>query len=222
MAFTTDRPLTYLITSGELTTDASDSLSFESLLTLVHAAVRAQISFIQLREKDLPARALYELAREAARITRGSLTRLLVNDRADIAHTSGADGVHLTTRSLSAAIVRRTFGNQEFLIGISAHSLDEAAQARNDGADFATFSPIFDTPSKRHYGLPPVGLDALRRAAHTLAPFPLIALGGITTENAALALQAGAHGIAGIRLFADADNLEIIVRTISNFDPEQR
>lgn len=182
------------------------SKEFRGILKLVRAAVEARISLIQLREKKLPAKTLYELALRSAEITRGTDTRLLVNDRADIARAARADGVHLATRSIEASVIRRTFGAR-FLIGVSTHSLAEAQKARDDGADFAVFGPIFDTASKRIYG-PPVGIERLGEAAGTLSPFPIIALGGITLENAAYALGAGASGIAAIRLLFDAQNLK--------------
>lgn len=208
-----EAPLLYLITSGETTPATSEqSPEFSRLLALCEAAVSAGFSLIQLREKSLSARLLYELSVRAARLTKGSRTRLLVNDRADIARASGADGVHLTTRSLEAGVVRRAFGD-DFLIGVSTHTLAEAGAARQGGADFATFGPVFDTPQKRVYG-PPVGLAKLSEAAGSLAPFPLIALGGITSENAGAALGAGAHGIAAIRLFGDAHKLRSIVESL--------
>lgn len=207
-------PILYLITSGETTPATTEaSAQFTRLLALVSAAVAARVSLIQLREKNLSARTLYELTTRAARLTKGSATRLLVNDRADIAHASGADGVHLTTRSLSTNVVRRAFGD-EFLIGVSTHSLEEAREARDGGADFATFGPLFETDSKRAYG-PPVGLAPLSEAARSLAPFPLLALGGITSETeVAAALRAGAQGIAAIRLFNDASALQETARSL--------
>lgn len=204
----------YLITSGETnraTTPASEE--FAEILTLVRLAVAARISLIQLREKSLTPRALYELTSRAASITRNSETRLLVNDRADIAGAAGADGCHLTTRSLEAGIVRRAFG-QGFLIGVSAHSLEEALAARDGCADFATFGPVFETTSKRIYG-PPVGLEKLGEAARTLAPFPLIALGGITRASVRQVLRSGASGIGAIGLFSDTERLPEIVREIN-------
>lgn len=193
-------PISYLITSGATTPQTTpDSEDFRRLLALVSVAVRERVSLVQLREKNLSARTLFQLTTEAARITRDSATRLLVNDRADIARAARADGVHLTTRSLSAAVVRRAFGT-EFLIGVSTHTLAEARAARDDGADFAVFGPVFDTPSKRALGQP-LGLGQLTMAANVVKPFPLVALGGITPETMASALQAGATGIAGIRLF---------------------
>lgn len=206
-------PITYLITSGTTRPGSTPSSEdFRRILALVAAAVEQGISLIQLREKNLSARTLFQLTAQAAGITRGSNTRLLVNDRADIARAARADGVHLTTRSLSAAIVRRTFG-QELLIGASTHSLTEARAARDDGADFAVFGPIFETPSKQAYG-PPLGLEKLIEAASFLKPFPLVALGGITRDNAVATLRAGAAGIAGIRLFSDLENLRMMTSVL--------
>ena len=200
------RPITYLITGGETSSAARPGgEEFRRLLALVGAAVAARVTLVQLREKNLSGRALYELASAAAGLARGSRTRVLVNDRADIARAAGCDGVHLTTLSLAPRAVRRAFG-EGFLIGVSAHTPAEARAARDGGADFAVFGPVFDTPSKRAYG-PPAGLEALRGAAWELAPFPVVALGGVTTENAADVLRAGAAGVAGIRLFAGGQNL---------------
>jgi len=152
---------------------------------------------------------LYELAARAAALTRGSFTRLLVNDRADIAQAAGADGVHLTASSLEASIVRTTFG-ADFLIGVSTHSLAEARAARDGGADFAVFGPVFETAAKLTYG-EPAGLEKLAEAAHELSPFPIIALGGITLTNAPNCLDAGASGIAGISLFNQCSDLHRVV-----------
>ena len=200
------RPITCLITSGETTSATTDeSDEFKAILSLVRSAVAARVTLVQLREKNLNARTLYELSSRAAVIARGSRTRVLVNDRADIARASGCDGVHLTTRSLDPTVVRRAFG-PDFIIGVSTHSLQEARAARAAGADFALFGPVFDTPAKRDYG-PPVGLAALRTAARTLAPFPLVAIGGIAEDNLREVLRAGAAGIAAIRFFADGQSL---------------
>ncbi|HYG81337.1 MAG TPA: thiamine phosphate synthase [Pyrinomonadaceae bacterium] len=207
------QPIIYLITSGATTPSATPAAEdFQNVLRLVTSAVRAGVSLVQLREKRLTARALYELTARSADLVRGTETRLLVNDRADIARAAGADGVHLTTRSLQASIVRQTFG-PDFLIGVSTHTPAEAGAAREQGADFAVFGPVFDTPSKRAYGRP-VGLEPLREVAQKLSPFPLIALGGVTLDNAPSALDAGASGVAAIRLFADPEQLAQTVGTI--------
>jgi thiamine-phosphate pyrophosphorylase len=200
------KPITYLITSGETTaTTTSLTENFSLILKLVEAAVASGISLVQLREKNLTARVLYQLASHAVEITCGSSTRLLVNDRADVASAAGADGVHLTTRSLTPSIVRRAFG-QEFLIGVSTHLLGEARAARASGADFVVFGPVFETASKGSFG-EPVGLAELNSVASELLPFPVIALGGVTVDNAVDCLRAGASGVAGISLFKDPVSL---------------
>jgi thiamine-phosphate pyrophosphorylase len=208
-------PITYLITGGgtnSSTAPASDE--FVALLRLVERATQARVALVQIREKALTARVLFQLASRASRLTRGSETRVLVNDRADIARASGCDGVHLSARSLEAGVVRRAFG-EDFLIGVSAHTREEASGARAGGADFAVFGPVFDTPSKRAYG-PPVGLESLKEVARALAPFPLVALGGVTEENAGACLASGAEGVAAIRLFADGQNLARAVHLIED------
>jgi len=211
----TIKPLSYLITDGATTPATTPSSEeFTRLLALVRAAVRARVSLIQLREKLLRPRVLYELTARAAELSGGTSTRLLINDRADIARAAGADGVHLTTQSLSTAVVRRAFG-ETFLVGVSTHSLAEATAVRAAGADFAVFGPIFDTPSKRAYG-PPPGLAGLRAAAQALAPFPLLALGGVRLGNISAALGAGARGVAAIRLFGEAKNLKEVVSLIES------
>jgi thiamine-phosphate pyrophosphorylase len=146
---------------------------------------------------------LYELAPRAAAITRGTATRLLVNDRLDIARAAGADGVHLTTRSLPAKVVRSICGDH-FLIGVSTHSLETALNARAEGADAIVFGPVFDTESKRAFG-EPQGLEKLHEATTALTGFPVIAIGGIDLDNAADCFRAGASGIAAIRLFMNTD-----------------
>jgi thiamine-phosphate pyrophosphorylase len=212
------RPITYLITSGETNsaTGPADE-EFRRLLALIESAVAARVTLVQLREKSLTARALYELSKAAAHIARGSSTRVLVNDRADVARAAGCDGVHLTTSSLDAAVVRRVFG-EEFLIGVSTHTLVEARGARDGGADFAVFGPVFDTPSKRAYG-PPAGPEALSEAARELSPFPIVALGGIEEGNVRDALRAGAMGVAGIRLFSNGQNLTRTMHLIGQAHP---
>jgi thiamine-phosphate pyrophosphorylase len=206
MALLLPKPILYLITRGataEATTSASKE--FHWVLDQVSAAVAAGVQLIQLREKRLTARVLFELTARAAEITRGTSARLLVNDRADIAAGAGADGVHLTTRSLEPKIVRQTFGDN-FLIGASTHSLAEATSARDGGADFVVFGPIFPTRSKETNG-PPRGVHTLAGVVSELAPFPVLALGGISIENAGECLRAGASGIAGISLFRAPEDL---------------
>ena len=193
-------PTIYPITSGTTTPETTaDDPQFLSILRLVEAAVAVNVPLLQIREKALHARVLFELVVRAVEIVRGSETRLLVNDRSDIARAGGADGVHLTGHSLPADVVRRIFG-PDFLIGVSTHSVEEARMARIGGADFVVFGPVFETESKRAFG-PPQGLERLREVCSELGGFPVIAIGGITLENAKDCLRAGASGIAGISLF---------------------
>lgn len=211
--FDPSNPILYLITGGATTNETNPaSEEFRRLVALVERAVDARIDLIQLREKQLTGRTLYHLARRAAAVTRGTGTRLLINDRADIAYATGADGVHLASASLDAQVVRRTFGD-DLLIGVSTHSIAEAEASQRDGADFAVFGSIFNPQSKPAYRAP-LGLNRLSEAARALAPFPLIALGGITRRNAPDVLHAGAAGIAAISLFSDNQQLEEIVREI--------
>ena len=185
-------PTVYPITSGKS--------SIPDILRLIHAAVDAEVPLFQIREKTLSARALYEVVVRAVSVTRDSKTRLIVNDRVDVARAAGADGVQLTARSVPASIVRRVCG-PELLIGVSTHSREEAQAARDGGADFVLFGPVFETDSKRAFG-PPQGLKKLRDVARALDEFPVLAIGGITLENIPACLSAGARGVAGISLFS--------------------
>jgi thiamine-phosphate pyrophosphorylase len=207
------KPITYLITSGETTpqTRPGDK-DFSRLLNLVAAAVAAHVNLLQLREKNLSTRVLYDLTLQAAEITRGSNTCLLINDRADVAYSAGAAGVHLTAGSIEASVIRRTFGD-DFLIGVSTHSLEEARAAREARADFAVFGPVFETASKRVYG-EPLGLEKLEQVANAFTQFPVLALGGVTLDNAIGCFRAGAAGVAAIRLMNDPDQLARVVAEI--------
>lgn len=193
-------PIIYQITSGTTTAKTTpEDPRFLSILASVRAAVDAQVSLFQIREKALSARVLYELTVRAAEITRGTTTRLLVNDRSDIARAAGTDGVHLTSQSLPANVVRETCG-PDFLIGVSTHSREEVVAAREAGADFVVFGPVFDTESKRAYG-EPQGLDKLRAVTGEVVGFPVLAIGGINRENMESCYEAGASGVAAIRMF---------------------
>jgi len=200
------RPILYLITRGatdNTTTPASPA--FQHILLQISAAVTAGVPLIQLREKRLTTRVLFELTERAVQLTRKTATRILVNDRADVARAAGADGVHLTSQSIDVKSIRKTFG-KGFLIGASTHSSAEARAARDAGADFIVLGPIFPTASKEKYG-PALGLDKLTEVAQELTPFPVLALGGIGFQNARDCLRAGAAGIAGISLFNDPERL---------------
>jgi thiamine-phosphate pyrophosphorylase len=204
------------------------------LLEKVAEAARAGIDYIQLREKDLPARELESLAREALRAVRdaGKLatakrqpeTALLINSRTDIALAVGADGVHLRSDDILPQQARRIWESAETfaalrtprsvgqlprlpIIGVSCHSPAEVGQAAANGGTFAVFAPVFekkDAPNAR-----PTGLELLKQACRT--NIPVFALGGVTLDNAKACLAAGAAGLAAIRLFQEND-VGVVVR----------
>jgi thiamine-phosphate pyrophosphorylase len=149
---------------------------------------------VQLREKDLSARAMVELARELRAVTSAAGAALFVNERTDVALAANADGVHLPASSLSVREVRSIAPN--LCIAVSTHDPSQVESAAQAGADFVVFGPVFDTPSKRVYG-PPKGLLALQRACS--CSIPVIALGGIDNSNAESCIRVGAYGIAAIR-----------------------
>lgn len=176
----------------------------EDVLSRMEQAVAAGVELVQLRERDLSARQLLALAESALARTRGSKTRLLVNDRLDIVLAARADGLHLPSHGLPVGEVRRRF--PALLLGASCHNLQELRRAEEDGADFAVFGPVFETASKRVYG-PPVGLDRLAEAAGATR-IPVLALGGISLENAAACLRTGAAGLAAISMFQKSSDLK--------------
>ena len=181
--------------------------SFAALLETIRKAAAAGAAWIQIREKDLEARELAELARLAVEITNGTTARILVNGRLDVALAANAAGVHLGENSLPLEAVadwRRSTGRMDFLIGASCHSLDAARAAGRGGADYILFGPVFATPSKAAFG-PPQGIERLREVCAGVK-IPVLAIGGITLENMRECLDAGAAGIAAIRLFQDARN----------------
>ncbi|HVA01159.1 MAG TPA: thiamine phosphate synthase [Terriglobia bacterium] len=193
-------------------------LAPEPLLLRVQAAARAGVDLIQLREKDLPTQELLKLAEAAIGACRGTVTKIVINDRLDIALGAAADGIHLGGESLPAEIVRREAG-EDFLIGVSCHSLDGALRAEAAGSDYLLLGPIFETPSKLRYG-PPLGLAKLEEVAKRTS-IPVIALGGVTVEKAGACLAAGAKGIAGIRIFQDCPSLAERVRELRAQFPSQ-
>ncbi|NOY53350.1 MAG: thiamine phosphate synthase [Deltaproteobacteria bacterium] len=163
------------------------------LLSALEEALEGGVRAVQLRERDLTDRELYDLGMTVRVLTREYGAKLLINDRADIAAAVEADGVHLRQSSYSAREARRIVG-KDALIGVSTHSLEQAKAAEAEGGDFVTFGPVFDTPSKRSYG-PPLGLDRLDAACRELT-VPVFAVGGIGEREVAPVLRAGAFGVA--------------------------
>jgi thiamine-phosphate pyrophosphorylase len=187
-----------------------------ALTQRIENAVRAGVDWVQIREKDLPARNLMDLTRAAIRachrFSTQSQARILVNDRCDVVWAAGAAGVHVGEKSLPVRLLieaRRASGLANFLVGASCHSVGGAVIAAEEGADYLFFGPIFETPSKADFG-PPQGLAKLAEACKAVS-IPVIAIGGITLENARACREAGAAGIAAIRLFQQDGDLAGIV-----------
>jgi thiamine-phosphate pyrophosphorylase len=193
------RPISCLITEGKLTDETYDE-AIAGLLAVLKSAIEEGVSLIQLREKNLSARRLEHLAAELANLRADSETRLLVNDRADVAVATGCDGVHLSGRSMRPEVVRAAFGSG-LLIGASVHSAKEAETAVSSGAvDFVQFGPIFASPGKGEG----VGLEKLAEACRVAGDVPVVAVGGIDESNVADVLAAGAAGFAAIRAMNNA------------------
>lgn len=225
-----DRCLLYYITDRKAFA-GSETARRSRLLEKIAQAARCRVDYVQLREKDLPARELEILANEAVRIIRENSKReagehlatdrwlrttLLINSRTDVALAVGARGVHLRSDDVSPADVRkvwtcgtdtpaRMISPRYPVIAVSCHSPEEVTGAASQGASFAVFGPVFE---KKDAPAEPAGLDALRNAC--CAKIPVLALGGVTLENARSCLEAGAAGIAAIRLFQENDILQLI------------
>ena len=203
--------------------EGDESAQFKRLLEKISEAAQAGVDYIQLRERDLSTRKLELLAREAVAILKqlrtenGELrTRLLINSRTDVALAAGADGIHLRSDDISPQEVRAIWGNAcgagalaranrkgESLVGVSCHTAEEVRRAAENEADFAVFAPVFEKK-----GSVATGLNQLREACNSR--IPVLALGGITLENAQSCVDAGAAGIAAIRLFQENKIVEVV------------
>jgi thiamine-phosphate pyrophosphorylase len=196
-----------------------------SLLAKIAEAVNAGVSYIQLREKDLSGRDMETLAREVVAVARNNSptkteerepgTRLLINSRTDVALAAGADGVHLRSEDISPSDVRAIWNScgagtstrgRAPVIAVSCHTVEETFCAASDQAGIAVFGPVFGKNMT-----PGVGLAALHKACE--AKIPVLALGGVTIENAASCLRVGSAGVAGIRLFQE-NKMEDVVRAL--------
>ncbi|MGA7558026.1 MAG: thiamine phosphate synthase [Terriglobales bacterium] len=220
-----DRCLLYYITDRSQFR-GDEQTRRRALLAKVAEAARAGVDYIQLREKDLSAKELEMLARDALSVLRNDTrprtenreprTRLLVNSRTDVVLAAGGDGVHLRADDLSPREVRAVVqfsacqpATGHFLVAASCHAAADVLRAESGKADFVVFAPVFG--KRGSVETPPAGLAALREACQ--AKIPVLALGGVTMENAASGLQAGAAGVAGIRLFQE-NKIEDVVRAL--------
>jgi len=191
-----------------------------ALLERIERAVRGGVDWIQIREKDLEGRTLFDLTAKAMAVCAAARSaekqaQILVNDRLDVAWAARSAGVHLGESSLPVGEVvrwRNLAGRTDFLVGASSHSLEGAVQAASAGADYIFFGPVFATPSKAAFG-PPQGLQKLGQVCRAVS-IPVLAIGGITEKNAVACFDGGAAGIAAIRLFQEAQDLAGLLRQI--------
>jgi thiamine-phosphate pyrophosphorylase len=187
-----------------------------SLLARIRSARTAGVDWVQLRERDMPARELLTLANAAIGV-RQTEARVLVNDRLDVALAAGAAGVHLGRASVPTREAVRWLHEgdtpADFLIGVSCHRMEEVREAEDAGASYVYFGPVFDTPSKKSYG-PPQGLKRLAELCSAVR-IPVIAIGGVNEQNAAECVRAGAAGIAAIRMFQELRDAETLQQTVA-------
>jgi thiamine-phosphate pyrophosphorylase len=210
------RPILCYVTDRKSLTPATGESQREALLKRIEAAAKAGVDWIQIREKDLSGREIFDLVLQVISQVKKKLgancrTKLIVNDRFDVAISAQAHGVHLGEHSVAVAEIRRWLtahsnrNEREILIGASCHSLDNCKAAEQSGADYIFFGPIFPSPSKAAYGSPQ-GIKALADVCRVVN-VPVLAIGGITLENGYLCINAGAEGLAAIRLFQHSDYL---------------
>ncbi len=185
-----------------------------TLVETVEEACQAGVRAIQLREKDLPAKSVHNLAQEIQQICKKTGTKLLINERFDIAKAVRADGIHLTSKSIPVDIVRKNLKSNK-LIGVSTHSLAEAKQAEDSGADFILFGPVYHTPSKTAYG-DPQGLTRLREVT-SFVSIPVFAIGGITPEKARACVDNGVFGVAVISSVMSARDIPSTLKNYARY-----
>jgi thiamine-phosphate pyrophosphorylase len=173
------------------------------LVAVVDECLAAGLPAVQVREKDLGAGDLAFLCRRLVGPARDARAMLVVNDRVDVALAVGADAVQRAHTSLPVEDIRAVAGRR-LRIGVSVHSLEDAVDAELKGADWVTYGPVYDTPSKRPYGAPQ-GLERLATVARGLR-IPVIAIGGITPERVKEVRRAGAHGVAAISSILAAES----------------
>lgn len=184
---------------------------------LLEEAMAAGVKAVQLREKDLPTRALLELAGELLSLTRKYHGLLFVNDRIDVVLAVGADGVHLRSDSLPVRIARQLLGPTRW-IGVSAHTVEEVLQAQTNGADFVVLGPVYETPSKRPFG-DPIGLRPLEEAGRR-STIPIFAIGGITAERVSEVRGHGASGVAVVSAILASENIDRATRRLLRVLPD--
>lgn len=222
-------PLLCYVTDRHALRIANPADSLAALLQKIDEIVASGIDWVQIREKDLPARELASLTKQALAIAakypakRSSTIRVSVNDRLDVAIAEPATGVHLGEQSLPVTEAKRLIhsalpkqgAGESLLVGASCHSLEAAQTAERDGADYIFFGPVFATPSKETFG-PPQGTKRLELVCRSVS-IPVLAIGGITLDNTESCIVAGATGVAAIRLFQDAVDPASAIQRLHQF-----
>ena len=203
------RPVVCMITDGGL----RPGKPVDVLLARIGAAAGSGVHMVQIRERALDDRTLLQVVRQCVKAARGTRTRVIVNDRVDVALAEGAHGVHLTSDSFPAQRVRM-IAPSGFLVGRSIHRPDDAAAAGRS-ADYLIFGTVFETPSKP--GRTPAGCAALAAAVRA-TPVPILAVGGVTEHTAADVARSGAAGVAAIGLFTSGEMPAVVARVVAAFD----
>jgi len=181
------------------------------LLSVLERALQAGTPTVQLRERDLSTRDLLTLARETQRLTRLGGSPLVINDRIDLALTLEGVGVHLRSDSLPVSAARSLLGASR-LLGVSAHSVEEAMRAESEGADYVVLGPMYATPSKQQFG-PPLGPRVLEAVCRNVR-IPVIGIGGVTAARVMELRRAGAFGVAVISAILSAADVERATREL--------
>ena len=179
---------------------------------VVRAAIEGGADAIQFRDKYAPASALYAEAEEIRRLCREAGKPFIVNDRVDLALAVDADGVHVGQDDLPARVARRLIGPNRIL-GVSAATVEEAAQAASDGADYLGVGPVFEAQSTKPDARPPIGLSSLA-AICAATSLPVIAIGGIHAGNSRQVIEAGAAGVAVISTIVGAEDIAKACRAL--------
>jgi len=194
----------YVITDAKLSRGRSH-------LEVAKAAIEGGASIIQFREKEMTTRELVETARRLKELTSQNSVPFIVNDRLDVALAVDADGVHVGQDDMPAALARQLIGPDKIL-GVSASAVEEALQAEREGADYVSASPVFTTPTKPD-APPPTGLEGLKAIVEAVN-LPVIAIGGISEENATEVMEAGVQGVAVISAVVSAPDIVAAARRL--------
>lgn len=219
-----DKPIVCYVTDRRSLTGVGTEAAITSIIFQnIQVALAAGADWVQLREKHLQSGQLLEVGRVAVSLAAAQRekderpARIIINDRLDVAIAAAADGVHLGHESAPAREVVRwcRAGNapDRFVVGVSCHNVEEARQAENAKADYIFFGPVFETPSKRAFGVPQ-GLERLAEVCRAIS-MPVVAIGGVNQENAAACIRAGAAGIAAIRMFQESLDAKAIGESIA-------